>query len=214
LQKLKVLQDAIAAGLQKGALIHEKTGATHPVEVLAAEEGRLIAIVRCLDGELELLQPDARVRVELPREASVILVPGRVSELRRTAETAEVEIACKSAEDRQRRMDVRIDAECLIRLGDGEEVEETRTVNISAGGALVVSDSRARAGEIVDVELELGGDPLRCRAEVVRRGVKIRGASSRTSAALKFIGLSEQDRERIALYVLGVQAREKAVRRR
>jgi hypothetical protein len=214
LQKLKVLQDAIAAGLQKGALIHEKTGATHPVEVLAAEEGRLIAVVRCLNGELEQIQTDAKVRVELPREASVILVPGRVSELRRTAEAAEVEIACDAAEDRQRRMDVRIDAECLIRLGGGEDVEETRTVNISAGGAMVVSDSRARAGEMVDVELELGGELLKCRAEVVRRGVKVNGASSRTSAALKFVGLSDQDRERIALYVLGVQAKEKANRRR
>jgi c-di-GMP-binding flagellar brake protein YcgR len=212
-EKLKVLLDAMADGLQRGALIHEKTGSTHPVEVIAAEQDRLIALVRCRDGALELLQPDAKVRVELPQDASVVFVPGRVREMRAADGGAELEIACEAAESRQRRMDVRIDADCRIRLGGNGDWEETRTVNISAGG-LLVSESHARIGEIVDIEMELEGSVFKCRAEVVRRGVKTHGAASRTSAALKFIGLPEPNRERIALFVLRSQACQKLGRNR
>lgn len=212
---LKVLCDALATGLRRGALIHEKTGTVLPVEVLAAEAPRVLGIVRVHDGAHELFRSEARVRVELPREGSVIFVPGRLREFRANGTTAEVELDCERAEDRQRRMEVRIDASCRIRLQGGTgDLEETRTVNLSAGGALVVCDSRARPGELVDVELELDGRMLRCRAEVVRRGVKTNGAPSRTSAALKFVGLDEATREQIAMYVLGQQACEKAGRGR
>jgi len=184
LEKLKVLQEALASGLHKGALIHEKTGTTRAVDVLSAEADRLIAVARIEEGALALFSADAKVRVELPQEAAIIHVPGRVRELRCAGELAEVEISCVApAESRQRRMDVRIDAQCRIRLGGDGEWDETRTVNLSAGGALVVSDTRARVGEQVDVELELEGELIRCRAEVVRRGVKTQGASPRTSAA-------------------------------
>ena len=162
--------------------------------------------------------PPARVRIELPRDASVIHVPGRISSVRRADGVHELEIVCaEGAEDRARRMDVRIDAECRLRIGVGtsdEQWEETRTVNLAAGGALVVSESRARVGETIEVELELSGEVIHCRAEVIRRGVKASGACPRTSAALKFIGLSDELRDRIALHVLQIHAREKVARRR
>lgn len=212
---LEPLHEAIASGLRRGALIHEKTGVTRPVEVLVAEGERLVAVARIGEGCLDVFEPPARVRVELPRETSVVYVPGQVTELRREPGGAVMEISCpKGAENRQRRMDVRLDSECRIRLRGEGEWEETRTVNLSAGGALVVSETRARVGEVVEVELDFEGRVLCCSAEVVRRGVKANGAPSRTSAAFRFLGLSDDDRERVALFVLRAQASEKLGHRR
>lgn len=211
---LKALSDALISGLRTGALIHEKTGTTLPVEVVATEGERLVALARIAGAEHEAFRPEAKVRVELPLEGSVVFVPGRLREFRPTGETAELEMVCDGAENRQRRMEVRIDASCRIRLAGGGDLEETRTVNLSAGGALVVCESRARVGEVVDVELEIDGQPIACKAEVVRRGVKTNGAPSRTSAALKFVGLSAALKERIALFVLRQQASEKLQRQK
>ncbi|MBI5546845.1 MAG: PilZ domain-containing protein [Deltaproteobacteria bacterium] len=213
MRDLKALSDALAAGVRRGALIHEKTGTTVQMEVVVAEQLRLIGVAAPRNGEHELFRADAKVRVELPLDTAVIYVPGRLQDFRPLATGgADVEVLCDGAEVRQRRMEVRIDADCLIRLSDGGEVEETRTVNLSAGGALVVSESRARVGQIVEVELAIDGQPVHCRAEVVRRGVKTNGAPSRTSAALRFVGLSDELKERIALHVLRQQAGEKASR--
>ena len=212
MQDLNALSEVLKSGLRRGALIHEKTGTTVPVEVVAAEERRLIAVARVVDGEHALFKSEAKVRVELPLEQSVVFVPGRLSDFRVSGGQADVEMVCEGAEQRQRRMDVRIDASCLIRLSGGAEVEETRTVNLSASGALVVSESRARVGEVVDVELELAGRRIACKAEVVRRGVKTNGAPSRTSAALRFVQLDAELKEQLALHVLRAQASEKAGR--
>lgn len=211
---LKALSEALQSGLRRGALIHDKTGTTVPVEVVAHEAQRLIAVAKLVDGEHAYFKNDAKVRIELPLEQAVVWVPGRVAEFRVNGSHADVELAVEGAEHRQRRMEVRIDADCRIRLGGDQGVEETRTVNVSVGGALVVSESRARVGEIVDVELVIGGHPVLCKAEVVRRGVKTNGAPSRTSAALKFLGLPEEIKDRLAVYVLREQASEKAGRRK
>jgi hypothetical protein len=218
LNDLKALHDALASGLRRGALIHEKSGVAIPVEVVAAGQARLLGVARFADGEHELFRGEARVRVELPLDGAVIFVPGRLREVRLKEGAgegaAEVEMHCDGAEHRQRRMEVRIDADCRIRLSSGGDPEDTRTVNLSAGGALVVCDSRAREGEVVEVELLLDGQQVACRAEVVRRGVKTNGAPSRTSAALRFVGISPELRDRIALYVLREQAAEKRGRQR
>jgi c-di-GMP-binding flagellar brake protein YcgR len=209
---LKALSEALQSGLRRGALIHDKTGIAIPVEVVATEERRLIAVARVVNGEHLHFKSDAKVRVELPLDQSVVFVPGRLSEFRVNGGQADVEMVVEGAEHRQRRMEVRIDADCRIRLSGGAEIEETRTVNVSAGGALVVSESRARVGEVVDVEMELEGRTILCKAEVVRRGVKTNGAPSRTSAALKFVGLPPDLREQLEMYVLRSQASEKAGR--
>jgi hypothetical protein len=218
LPDLKVLHDALAWGLSRGALIHEKTGTLFPVEVLGVQAQELIAVAQMPPREVDLLSPPAKIRIELPRDSSVIYVPGRISVVRRNKHVAELEILCADgAEDRARRMDVRIDTECRLRIGMGtaaEQWEETRTVNLAAGGALVVSESRAKIGETVEVQLELGGEVIHCKAEVLRRGVKVNGACPRTSAALKFIGLDDALRDKIALHVLGVHARDKVSRNR
>ena len=209
---LKALSEALQSGLKRGALIHDKTGLAIPVEVVATEEKRLIAVARVVDGEHLHFKSDAKVRVELPQDQSVVFVPGRISEFRVSGGQADVEMLCEGAEHRQRRMEVRVDADCRIRLSGGAEVEETRTVNLSVGGALVVSESRARVGEVVDVEMELEGQKISCKAEVVRRGVKTNGAPSRTSAALRFVGFPADLREQLSMYVLRAQASEKAGR--
>ncbi len=215
--KLDIIQEALGAGVQRGALIHEKTGITQPVEVVMAEDDRLLAIVQCTESGLERLHPSAKVRVEIPRDNAVILIQGRVRECRaeRACELVEVDLDCLNADLRQRRMDVRIASSCRIRIGGEDGAwDETRTLNISAGGALVVCESRAAVGERVEVEFELDGEIIRCSAEVLRRGVKIHGAHSRTNAALKFIGLSEAQREKIQLFVLREQAIAKLERHR
>ncbi len=218
LPDLNVLHDALAKGLVKGALIHEKTGTTFPVEVLGAQAKELLAVAKAPSHGVELLNPPAKVRIELPRDSSVIYVPGRISVARHGNSHAELEILCADgAEDRARRMDARIDVECRIWLGTGPEdkdFEETRTLNLSAGGALIVSESRARVGQIVEVELELEGEIVHCKAEVMRRGVKVNGAAHRDGAALKFLGLSERLRDKVALHVLETHAREKLARGR
>lgn len=209
---LKALSEALQSGLKRGALIHDKTGLAVPVEVVATEDKRLIAVARVVDGEHVHFKSDAKVRVELPQDQSVVFVPGRIAEFKVNGGQADVEMVCEGAEQRQRRMEVRVDADCRIRLSGGAEVEETRTVNLSVGGALVVSESRARVGEVVDVEMELEGRRIACKAEVVRRGVKTNGAPSRTSAALRFVGFPADLREQLSMYVLRAQASEKAGR--
>ena len=57
--KLDIIQEALSAGVQRGALIHEKTGLTQPVEVVMAEDDRLLAIVQCTEADLERLHPSA-----------------------------------------------------------------------------------------------------------------------------------------------------------
>lgn len=211
---LQALQAAVSDGSGVGALIHEKTGIALRTEVLAVEEARVLAVARVGAVDAGLFGRDARVRLEMPRETSVVLVSGRVTRSLAGDGLVELEIDCpEGAEDRQRRMDVRVDAECRIRVCDGGTWLGKRTVNVSAGGALVADGDPAHPGDLVDVELDVGGGTIRCRAEVVRRGVKTGGVSSRTNAALRFLGLRAEERERIALYVLSVQAREKVSRR-
>ncbi|MDR0965922.1 MAG: PilZ domain-containing protein [Myxococcales bacterium] len=221
--KLDILKEALEHGpgqaLQRGALIHEKTGTTLPVEVVMTEGERLIALVVCAQGDLERLHPNAKVRVELPRDNAVIWIKGQVRECRaeRALELVEVDMDCLTAERRARRMDVRLASRCRILVGgaDGNgRWDETRTLNISSEGVLVVSESRANVGERVEVEFELGGEALRCQAEVLRRGVKIHGALSRTNAALKLLDLSPAQRDTIQLFVLREQAAAKLDRRR
>jgi len=211
--KLQALEEALAHGSRVGALVHEKTGIACRSELLAVEDARVLAVASA-DGEsVVLFVHGARVRLELPREASVVCAPGRVERCERRGDVVELEIDCPDgAEARQRRMDVRVDAECLIRLLDGAEWLHRRTVNVSAGGALVADGDPAHPGDLVDVELDLGGETVRCRAEVVRRGVKTGGVSSRTNAALRFVDLPSAARDRLAVWVLAAQAREKAAR--
>lgn len=210
---LQALQAAVRDGSNVGALIHEKTGTTRQAEVLAVETTRVLAVARVDGPEADLFARPARVRIELPRETSVVFVPGRVAQSRRGEGLLELEIDCPDgAEDRQRRMDARVDAECRIRLRDSRAWLETRTVNLSAGGALVANGDPAHPGDLVDVELELDDETIRCRAEVVRRGVKVGGVSSRTNAALRFIGLPAACRDRIAVHVLALQAHEKSAK--
>jgi hypothetical protein len=210
---LLALREALENGSSVGALVHEKSGIARRAEVLAVEESRVLALAHVDGKDAGLFDPGAYVRLDLPRETSVICVPGRVTQSRPRDGVVELEIAClDGAEDRQRRMDVRVDAECRIRVLGGGAWLEKRTVNVSAGGALVADGDPAHPGDLVDVELDLDGDTIRCRAEVVRRGVKTGGVTSRTNAALRFIGLPAAQRDRIAVYVLSAQARQKAAR--
>ena len=212
MEKVKALREAMATGLSRGALIDERTGDAHAVEVVAAEGDRLLAVMRFdEDGDLVPFRADAKVRIELPREGSVVYVPSRVAQVRGERGTAEVELVCRDpAEDRQRRMDIRVDTECRVRVGGPDGLwEETRTVNLSAGGALVVTELHAKEGDHVDVVLELGDLVITGKAQVVRRGVKTHGVGSRTSAALKFVDLPAEVRDRLALHVLQQQAVEK-----
>lgn len=212
---LDALREAIRHGSGVGAIVHVRTGAAWRSEVLAVEDARVL-VMSSGDGDGEgvvLFARGARVRIELPRETSVVCAAGRVAQCRRSGDLFEMEIECPDgAEDRPRRMDVRVDAECLIRLLDGGEWLHRRTVNVSAGGALVADGDPVHPGDLVDVELDLGGETIRCRAEVVRRGVKTKGVTSRTNAAIRFLGLPPVERDRIAVRVLSLQAREKAAR--
>lgn len=216
MEKLKALHDALQAGLRRGAIIDERTGETRAVEVVAAEGEQLLALARVdEDDGLRPLTADCKVRIELPQDTSVIYVAGRISGVKNGGSTAELTLVCKDgAENRQRRMDIRVDAECRIRVGGDGLWEDARTVNLSAGGALVVSELNAKEGDFVEVELDLGGTVVKGRAEVIRRGVKTHGVGSRTSAALRFVGLPEELRERLSIHVLRAQALEKLRHRR
>ena len=210
---LQALRNAVRDGTGFGALIHERTGAARRVEVIAVDGQRVLAVARTGEQDAKLFGREARVRLELPREGSVVQAPGNVARCLPGTEGLELEIDCPDgAEERQRRMDVRVDAVCRIRLRDGENWMERRTVNVSAGGALVSDGDPTHPGDVLDVELDLDGETLRCRAEVVRRGVKTGGVTSRTNAALRFLDLPSASRDRIGVYVLSLQAREKVVR--
>ncbi len=210
---LQALRDAVRGGTGFGALIHERTGAARRVEVLAVDGERVLAVARAGEQDARLFGREARVRLELPREGSVVRVPGSVARCLPGTDGLELEIDCPDgAEERQRRMDARVDAQCRIRLHDGEAWLERRTVNVSAGGALVSDGEPTHPGDLVDVELDLDGETIRCRAEVVRRGVKTGGVTSRTNAALRFLDLQPAARDRIGVCVLSLQAREKVAR--
>lgn len=211
---LEALQQAIGDGLRTGALVHDRTGTARRVEIVSLEGARLLAVAEARGDDGDLFSPETRVRVELPRESSVVHVPGRVAASRRRDGSVELEIDCpEGAEDRQRRMDARVAASCRVRVAEGGQWFETRSVNVSAGGVLLADGGPVHLGDVVEVEMDLPGGALRGSAEVVRRAVKVGGMSSRTNAALRFVGLAAAERERLALHVLSVQAGEKAARR-
>jgi hypothetical protein len=210
---LQALRDAVREGTNLGALVHEKSGVALAAEVVAVEDVRVLAVARVEGADGRRFCPKERVRLELPREASVVCAWGCVARSAWGDGVMELEIDCPDgAEDRQRRMDVRADVECLVRFVEDGEWLSKRTANLSAGGALVADGDPAHPGDLLDVELHLDGETVRCRAEVVRRGVKTGGVSSRTNAAIRFLGLSPATRERLAVWVLSAQAREKASR--
>lgn len=209
--KLQLLADAVESGLRVGALVHERSGSSCRIEVVTVDDETLLGLATPEEGGRKLFVRDAQVHLELPQGGSIVFVPGRIADARPASAGLEVEVVCPNgAETRPRRADARVSAECRLRFHDGASWEETRSLNLSAGGLLVANGFGAHAGDFVDLELELDGKPIRCQAEVLRRGVKSGGMSSRVNAALRFVGLPEAERQRIALFVLSVQAKEKA----
>jgi len=171
------LHKAVNDDLKVGALIHQKTGVARRVEILAVEDSRLLAVSRVGEEEAKFFGPNAAVRLELPKESSVVCIPGRVTQSRQVDGVLELEISCpEGAEERQRRMDARVAVECRVRIRS-DETWQTRTVNVSAGGALLANGGSLHAGQVVEVELDLDGETIGCQAEVVRRGVKTIGDS-------------------------------------
>jgi len=212
--KLQVVKDAMEGGLRVGALVHEKTGTVCRVEVVTVDGDRLLAVAEADDKERKLFVAGARVRVELPRVGTIVHAAGEVAEVRPAAKGLEIELVCPNgADERQRRAAARVSAECRLRMQAGGTWQETATVNVSAGGVLVAKGGSCQVGDLIDVEIDLEEGVIRCQAEVLRRGVKSGGFTSRVNAALRFVGLSDADREWIALYVLAVQAKEKATAR-
>ncbi len=96
----------------------------------------------------------------------------------------------------QQRAFSRLEADWPITLDAGSGPVPARTVDVSAGGALVRSPVALRAGATVRVALELpgGGAPVRTAARVVRSGSD--------GAALRFVDMTTADEARVAEVVL------------
>lgn len=67
---------------------------------------------------------------------------------------------------RHRRLPVRTTVRCR-RLGPGGYDEEVRSLDLSAGGALLVADDRLAAGDVLELDLEIGGIAVSLRGLVV-----------------------------------------------
>ncbi len=79
----------------------------------------------------------------------------------------------------------------VVRRPAGEQ--RTFALDVSTGGLLVAGPSDLTVGELVELQLDLDG-PVRARAQVVREapnGMK----------GLRFDGLAEADRDRVARFV-------------
>jgi len=110
----------------------------------------------------------------------------------------------------QRRKYVRVDARLPVRfhlLSDNNNdfsAYEAYTVNISAGGLLLSTEVPIKKGQELLVQIYLPEAGVTCKAKAVRV-YKESDSLAKGRAALKYEDISEQDRDRIAGFVVTMQ---------
>ncbi|MGB2661464.1 MAG: PilZ domain-containing protein [Candidatus Omnitrophota bacterium] len=102
----------------------------------------------------------------------------------------------------------RVNYKCLIRMSRGghEEVIETFTENIGAGGICVSIDVGFELFDTVVLEVYLteGEEPIHCKGSIVwvvmRRPV-VKTEKAKYDTGIEFIDIPENDRERVSMLV-------------
>ncbi|MFQ5953124.1 MAG: PilZ domain-containing protein [Candidatus Omnitrophota bacterium] len=102
----------------------------------------------------------------------------------------------------------RVNYKCLIRISEGgrEEVIDTFTENIGAGGICVVLEKGFDLFEKVGLEVSLGGsdEPIHCDGSivwVVKRHPAKKTEKLKFDTGIEFINIQENDRERVSRLV-------------
>lgn len=104
--------------------------------------------------------------------------------------------------ENQRRQFFRIESnfDVCLKKQDSEEIEQTSSVDISAGGIKVYTDQKVELGDIIDTTFSLDGVKMYIETKVVKR-VRKDNSRNRWEISLEFLNLSEKEREHIIRFV-------------
>ena len=104
--------------------------------------------------------------------------------------------------ENQRRQFFRIESnfDVSLKKQDSEEIEQTSSVDISAGGIKVYTDQKVELGDIIDTTFLLDGVKMYIETKVVKR-VRKDNSRNRWEISLEFLNLSEKEREHIIRFV-------------
>lgn len=109
----------------------------------------------------------------------------------------------------QRRSYVRLPVSVPIKfraLPDGETVIRGTTLDISGGGALLLTKAGLERGQIIELELDLPNrEPVFCKARVVRILSQAKTAKDKSKIAIEYQDISEGQRDRIFNYIFEKQ---------
>ena len=87
-----------------------------------------------------------------------------------------------------------------LKKQDSEEIEQSSSVDISAGGIKVYTDQKVELGDIIDTTFSLDGVKMYIETKVVKR-VRKDNSRNRWEISLEFLNLSEKEREHIIRFV-------------
>lgn len=109
----------------------------------------------------------------------------------------------------QRREHVRLETAQPLLYGalssDGDkELQPGTTVDLSGGGVFFISKFSSELGQILVINLPLGGEYVRCQGRVVRCAIEGAGGKS-YGIGVKFIDMNEQNREKIVRFIFSKQ---------
>lgn len=88
-----------------------------------------------------------------------------------------------------------------------DEIEyKAVTLDISAGGALILTKTKLQKGQILDFKLDLPKrEPIYCKARVLRILHKAKNRADQNKVAIQFININERKKDQIFSYIFEKQ---------
>ena len=108
-----------------------------------------------------------------------------------------------------RALRVPVEAEVRVRDADGEQLLEWRVRNLSTGGAFIETNGPLARGQVLSLELSVGGEKIEIDAEAVR--VQEPTWLYPGGIGVRFLDLGDGEREVIAKVVAVVRAGPRAL---
>ena len=105
--------------------------------------------------------------------------------------------------EKKRRLELRAEIEWLVEIKTDEETLEGKTLNISAGGALLCCPNKFALNEVISLTIKPTiRAPFEITAEVVRTDIQCSdGDNTVQGTAVRFIIISEKDRQFVSFSV-------------
>lgn len=196
--------------LEVGISINQKLEYV-PVRIEEVSRGYIALSMPMWQGALLPMHNKQRLQVRFLQKHSYFGFETRIVERRfLPVPVIVVERPLKVYPVEQHRRHVRVEADLEVRfrlLSDNNNdfsAHAAKTINISAGGILMASQTPLKVGQILFLELFLPEEVVNCKAKTVRvfNGTD---SLSKVRAGLQYQDIKENDRDKIARYVFARQ---------